>query len=125
MSIDESRQASRPSRRAGDERWYLTDERDFLQRSLADADREREAGDLSDEDHAVLVTRDSAAIGRGGTRARRTRGRRRRHADQPHGRRHRIARARRGRAGRPERPPMPLWRKLGIVAACLLIASAR
>jgi hypothetical protein len=45
-----------------DERWYLTDERDFLRRSLADADREHEAGDLSDEDHAVLRARDAARL---------------------------------------------------------------
>ena len=47
---------------AADERWYLTDEREFLRRSLEDADREHEAGDLSDEDHAVLVARDTARL---------------------------------------------------------------
>jgi tetratricopeptide (TPR) repeat protein len=56
----------RERRRAGDEdrdeRWYLTDERDFLRRSLADADREREAGDLSAEDHAALRARDTARL---------------------------------------------------------------
>ncbi|HEY6429506.1 MAG TPA: hypothetical protein VIX84_19950, partial [Acidimicrobiales bacterium] len=45
--------------RDGDERWYLTDERDFLRRSLDDADRERDAGDLSDGDHALLTARDA------------------------------------------------------------------
>jgi tetratricopeptide (TPR) repeat protein len=59
----EGRVQRRAERRAGDddrdERWYLTDERDFLRRSLADADREHEAGDLSDEDHAVLRARDA------------------------------------------------------------------
>jgi len=39
-------------------RWYLNDEREFLLRSLGDADRELEAGDLSAEDHAVLTERD-------------------------------------------------------------------
>ena len=62
MTIDESRQTGRPVRTPGEERWYLTDERDFLQRSLADADREREAGDLSVEDHALLVGRDRARL---------------------------------------------------------------
>jgi tetratricopeptide (TPR) repeat protein len=59
----EDRAQRRGERRTGDEdrdeRWYLTDERDFLRRSLADADREHEAGDLSDDDHAVLVARDA------------------------------------------------------------------
>ena len=50
------------TRSPGDERWYLTDERDFLQRSLDDADREHEAGDLSGDDHAVLVARDAARL---------------------------------------------------------------
>jgi tetratricopeptide (TPR) repeat protein len=35
-------------------RHELEDERTFLLRSLADLDREHDAGDLSDEDHAVL-----------------------------------------------------------------------
>src|ERR1700722_7173614 len=62
MSIDESPRTGRSERGPRDERWYLTDERDFLRRSLADADREREAGDLSDEDHAVLVARDRSRL---------------------------------------------------------------
>ena len=37
-----------------DARWRLEDERAFLQRSVDDADRELQAGDLSAEDHAVL-----------------------------------------------------------------------
>ena len=48
--------------RPRDERWHLADEREFLRRSLDDAAREHEAGDLSDEDHAVLVARDSARL---------------------------------------------------------------
>jgi tetratricopeptide (TPR) repeat protein len=50
----------RPAQR--DEHWRLADERDFLRRSLEDAAREHEAGDLSDEDHALLVARDSARL---------------------------------------------------------------
>jgi hypothetical protein len=113
MSIDESPQTERPQRTPGDERWYLTDEREFLQRSLADADRERDAGDLSVEDHALLVARDrarlveveaelatleSAAVtpkGAGSEKVQPTQG---------------------------ERPPMALWRRLGIIGSCLLIA---
>jgi tetratricopeptide (TPR) repeat protein len=40
------------------ERWFLNDEREFLRRSLDDAEREHTAGDLSDEDFGVLVGRD-------------------------------------------------------------------
>jgi tetratricopeptide (TPR) repeat protein len=39
-------------------RWMLGDQRDFLQRSLDDAEREHDAGDLSDHDYRVLVARD-------------------------------------------------------------------
>ncbi len=45
-----------------DERWYLADEQDFLHRSLEDARREHEAGDLSDEDYELLAARDSARL---------------------------------------------------------------
>jgi hypothetical protein len=45
-----------------DERWYLADQQDFLRRSLDDARREHEAGDLSDEDYDVLVARDSSRL---------------------------------------------------------------
>ncbi len=93
-----------------DERWYLSDERDLLRRSLVDADREHEAGDLSDEDHALLVARDSA----------------------------RLAEVEADLAGLDPEPTVPepaqaapgaerrspsAWRVLGIVAACLLIAT--
>ena len=42
MSLDESPRTGQSERGPRDERWYLTDEREFLQRSLADAHRERE-----------------------------------------------------------------------------------
>lgn len=42
--------------------WRLRDERDFLRRSLDDARREHEAGDLSDDDFAVLVRRDEGRL---------------------------------------------------------------
>lgn len=113
MSIDESPRMEQSGRRPGDERWYLTDELEFLRRSLDDADREREPVDLSVDDHALLVARDRARLAEveaelatlGAARvAEKTRGA--------------------GRADRApaERPPMPLWRRLGIVASCLLIA---
>jgi tetratricopeptide (TPR) repeat protein len=46
----------------GGERWYLDDERDFLLRSIDDAAREHDAGDLSDSDHDVLLSRDRSRL---------------------------------------------------------------
>ncbi len=42
-----------------DQRWRLEDERDFLVRSLRDADAEHEAGDLSEVDYETLRRRDA------------------------------------------------------------------
>lgn len=42
--------------------WRLRDRRQFLHRSLADAAREHEAGDLSSADYAALRRRDEAAL---------------------------------------------------------------
>lgn len=42
-----------------DELWRLRDERDFLVRSLRDADLEHQAGDLATEDYQVLHRRDA------------------------------------------------------------------
>lgn len=47
--------------RAAD-RWSLVDRRDFLRRSLDDADREHEAGDLDDADYELLRRRDLTAL---------------------------------------------------------------
>lgn len=44
------------------ERWRLLDEREFLQRSLEDAEREHAAGDLADADFALLCRRDTARL---------------------------------------------------------------
>ncbi len=60
MTLDPTRVERRPADR--DERWYLNDEREFLRRSLEDAAREHDAGDLSDEDHALLIARDAARL---------------------------------------------------------------
>jgi tetratricopeptide (TPR) repeat protein len=119
VSIDESPRAEPQDREPGDERWYLSDEREFLQRSLADADRERDAGDLSSEDHALLVARDRArlvevegalaALDSGSSDT----------ADSNSSDSDGID----SESRQPERPPMPLWRRLGIVGACLLIAA--
>ena len=104
--------AERDRSHTRDERWYLADERDFLRRSLEDADREHEAGDLSDEDHALLTARDSArlveveaALARLGPEAL-------------------PEQAAEDADGRPsDRSALPLWRRIGIVAASLLIVS--
>jgi len=47
-----------PAAEQAPDRWHLEDEREFLVRSLADADAELEAGDLTSEDHQLLVGRD-------------------------------------------------------------------
>jgi tetratricopeptide (TPR) repeat protein len=113
VTIDESRQTGRPERTPGEERWYLTDEREFLERSLADADREREAGDLSVEDHALLVGRDRNRLAEvEGQLA----------ALDATAATSKPARRGRARSTQAERPPMSLWRRLGIIGSCLLIA---
>jgi tetratricopeptide (TPR) repeat protein len=101
-----------------DERWRLADERDFLRRSLQDAERERAAGDLSDDDHAVLVARDRARLAEveaelASFEEERT------SADTADGETHTAA------AEEPSPSPSkawPLWRRVGVVAAALLIA---
>jgi hypothetical protein len=104
-----------------DERWYLADEEDFLRRSLDDARREHEAGDLSDEDYDLLVARDSArlvqvqadlvALGPAETEAVTSPA-----SDEPD-------RSLEEAQDVSTRPPMALWRKVGIAASCLLIVA--
>jgi tetratricopeptide (TPR) repeat protein len=54
---------SGPARTEGvEERWRLQDEKEFLEQSLADARAELDAGDLSEEDFAVLSARDEARL---------------------------------------------------------------
>ena len=60
MTIAGEPKAERPD--TGGERWYLDDEREFLLRSIDDAARERDAGDLSDSDYDVLVVRDRSRL---------------------------------------------------------------
>ena len=100
-----------------DERWYLTDQQDFLRRSLDDARLEHEAGDLSDEDYAVLVARDAARLAEvedelaalGPEPAEDTAS-----AMAP-------ITAESSDGGADGRGPMALWRKVGIAASCLCI----
>ena len=111
MTIDESRETERAERTPGEERWYLTDEREFLERSLADADREREAGDLSAEDHALLVERDRSRLAAVQAELDALNA-----ASPP-----KAARTDRARSTQAERTTMPWWRRLGIIGSCLLI----
>jgi hypothetical protein len=104
-----------------DERWYLTDEQDFLRRSLDDARREHEAGDLSDEDYDVLVTRDTARLAEVEAELAAL-------GPEPGG----LSELDSEQVASPSsessdaeaaaRPPMAMWRKVGIGASCLLIA---
>jgi hypothetical protein len=124
VTIDESPGVARQERSPRDKRWYLTDERDFLERSLADADREREAGDLSGEDHAVLVARDTARLLEVEDELAAL------DAAAPAPTRTPAATASAARTSaatpvpaEPERRPMARWREVGIVASCFLIAG--
>jgi hypothetical protein len=104
-----------------DERWYLTDQVDFLRRSLEDARLEHEAGDLSDEDYAVLVTRDSvrlaeveeelAALGPASAEE-----------GSPASPSTRTEPSSTADTDTDARSPMGPWRKVGIAGSCLLIA---
>jgi len=110
VTVDGSPDVERLDHPQRDDRWYLTDEREFLRRSLDDADREHDAGDLSDEDHAVLVARDSTRLAEVEAELA---------ASDPEP----TAAEPPQPAGVPERRPLPRWRRIGIAAACLLIAA--
>lgn len=104
-----------------DERWYLTDQLDFLRRSLDDARREHEAGDLSDEDYDVLVTRDSARLAEVEAELAAL-------APEPAEPAAPSATTSPGDATSSEadaapRRPMAMWRKVGIGVSCLFIAA--
>ena len=94
-----------------DRRWHLEDERAFLQRSLEDADHELEAGDLSAEDHAVLVARDTARLAEVETQLAAF------EPDDAVG-----APADESAPSTSARRPLSGWRRAGIAASCLLIA---
>jgi hypothetical protein len=112
VTIDESPKSDRAERAPGQERWYLIDECEFLERSLADADRERDAGDLSVEDHALLVSRDRSRLAEVKAEL----------AALDVAAPSRAARPGRARGTQTERTPMSRRRRLGIVGSCLLIA---
>jgi hypothetical protein len=110
VTVDGASAVEARDRSSGDDRWYLTDERDFLHRSLDDAEREHEAGDLSSDDYAVLVARDSARLAEVEAEL---------SAMEPVPA---VAEAPDLVIG-PERPRLPLWRRVAIVASCLLILT--
>jgi len=104
-----------------DERWYLSDQLDFLRRSLDDARREYEAGDLSDEDYDVLVTRDAARLAE-------VEGELAALPPEPTEPAAPTATTSLGDSESSEadtvpRPPMSIWRKVGIGVSCLFIAA--
>jgi hypothetical protein len=121
VTADPSTSVRPPGDSSRDERWYLADEEDFLRRSLDDARREHEAGDLSDEDYDVLVARDTgrlvqvqaelAALGPAEAAAAAS--------QTPEG----PDAAVEEEQAVSTRPPMARWRKVGIAASCLLIAA--
>ncbi len=92
---------------AGDaDRWHLNDEREFLRRSLEDAEREHAAGDLSDDDLAVLVRRDQTRL------------------DEVEAALRRLGPAAATDEATSESPPARTgspWRLVGIIGCCVLI----
>jgi hypothetical protein len=102
-----------------DERWYLADEEEFLRRSLEDARREHEAGDLADEDYDLLVARDSSRLAQVVAELA-VLGPERSEAELSES----ASNVEDG-AETPAavRPPMAVWRRIGIVASCLLIVA--
>jgi tetratricopeptide (TPR) repeat protein len=101
---------------AGEERWYLNDEHEFLRRSLADAETEHDAGDLSDADYGVLVGRDARRLAEveqelGALPAAPSVSERSGPSDSPPG------------SEPPERVRPSEWRRIGIIACCFLIIA--
>ena len=117
MRVDQQQRADESVRDGRDDpldaQWHLEDERAFLQRSLEDADRELESGDLSADDHAVLVARDAARLAEVEAELA---------ALVPDPRQPAAEEGASDPLETKDRRPMPVWRRVGIVASCLLIA---
>lgn len=121
MTVDEQRQVPAPAETphdASDRRWHLEDERGFLRRSLDDADRELEAGDLSADDHAALVGRDRARLAEVESELAEL------EPDlAPDAKPESVADDRTPEpAPASDRRPLSGWRRAGIAASCLLIS---
>ena len=117
MRVDQQQRVDEQVRDGRDDplhaQWHLEDERAFLQRSLEDADRELESGDLSADDHAVLVARDAARLAEVEAELA---------ALVPDPRQPAAEEGASDPLETKDRRPMPVWRRVGIVAASLLIA---
>ena len=117
MRVDQQQRVDEQVRDGRDDplhaQWHLEDERAFLQRSLEDADRELESGDLSADDHAVLVARDAARLAEVEAELA---------ALVPDPRQPAAEEGASDPLETKDRRPMPVWRRVGIVASCLLIA---
>ena len=92
-------------------RWYLSDQREFLIRSIADAEAEHDAGDLTDEDFSLLVARDRDKLAE---------------VETALGELAPLPRVGEISEGAPTAPPAPStprsrWRLVGILASCALI----
>jgi tetratricopeptide (TPR) repeat protein len=94
-----------------DARWFLTDQREFLIRSIADAEVEHGAGDLTDEDFSLLVARDRSKLAE---------------VEAALGELAPLPREAESPAATPPTPPeasapRSRWRLVGILASCALI----
>ena len=95
---------------AGEERWLLNDQREFLLRSIDDAEGERRSGDLAEEDYRVLVARDRARLAEVEAEL----------AALGPASRDEVAPA---LAEPPPRSRFGGWRRVGILASCALIVA--
>jgi hypothetical protein len=120
VTIDRARprEAARDERRDDlrAERWYLSDEVEFLRRSLDDAAREHEAGDLSDEDYSVLAARDAARLATVEAELALL-------GPEPPDHPDTDTSAPSETTAATEHTAYPAWRTVGIAASCLLIAA--
>ncbi|HWD56553.1 MAG TPA: hypothetical protein VG346_15620 [Acidimicrobiales bacterium] len=126
MTADPSTTVGPRDHSSRDERWYLADEVDFLRRSLEDARREHDAGDLSDDDYDLLVARDSSRLAEVEAELADL-------APEPSEDEGRVAASTSTPTSPADvdadvdapatRPPMAMWRRVGVLVSCLLIVT--
>jgi tetratricopeptide (TPR) repeat protein len=100
---------------ADGERWFLNDQREFLLRSIDDAEGERRAGDLAEGDYQVLVARDRARLAEVEAELAALGPASRRSANQ--------GEVEPAVPEPPSRPRFGRWRRVGILASCALIVT--